>query len=66
MRTQKEYIVILNGKRIDSKGFYCAHSCVSAWTKKEALFLLAKAKKYYFNTYRLRDEIRRNTRIFCN
>ena len=66
MRTQKEYIVILNGKRIDCKGFYCAHSCVSAWTKKGALSLLAKAKKYYFNTYRLRDEIRRNTRIFCN
>lgn len=66
MRKQKEWIVILNNKRIDNNGYYSGHSCVTAWTKKGALRLLAKAKIYYFGTYRLRDEVKRNTRILCN
>ena len=47
MRRQKEWIAILNGSRIDCNGFYCGHACVTAYTKKEASRLLAKAKKYY-------------------
>jgi len=66
MKSQREWIVVLNNKRIDNNGYYCGHSCVTAWTKKEALYLLAKAKKYYFNTYKLTDELKRKTYVYYN
>ena len=66
MRKSKEWIAILNGKRIDCNGFYCSHSCVTAYTKKEAQRLLSKAKKYYFNSYKLDWQISRNTFIRHN
>ncbi len=66
MRKSKEWIAILNGKRIDSNGFYCSAPCVTAYTKKEAQRLLSKAKKYYFNSYKLDWQISRNTFIRHN
>ncbi len=66
MRNQKEWIVILNNKRIDNRGFYSGHAAVTAWTKKEAFNILSKAKKYYFNTYKLTDELKRNTYVYHN
>jgi hypothetical protein len=61
MRKSKEWIAILNGKRIDHNGFFCSAPCVTAYTKKEAKRLLSKAKKYYFNSYKLTVEVNRNT-----
>ena len=48
-----EWIVILDGKRIDNKGYFCSAQCVTAYSKKEALRILSKAKLYYFGSYRL-------------
>ena len=61
MRNPKEWIAILNGKRIDCNGYYCSHAAVTAYSKKEAKRLLSKAKKYYFNSYKLTKEVLRNT-----
>jgi hypothetical protein len=47
----KEYIVSLNGRRIDSNGFYSAYG-VTASTKAEAKRLAAKAKLHYFGTFK--------------
>lgn len=58
-----EWIVVLNGTKIDCNGFYCGYSCVTAYTKKEALRILAKAKKYYFNSYRLSAGSKKNTYV---
>ncbi len=66
MRNQKEWIAILNGKRIDCNGFYSCHSSVTAYTKKDAQRLLSKAKKYYYNSYKLEWEISRKTFIRHN
>jgi hypothetical protein len=43
----KEYIVSLNGRRIDSNGFYSAYG-VTASTKADAKRLATKAKRHYF------------------
>jgi len=43
----KEYIVYLNGNRLDYNGFYCNYPCVTAYNKAEALRIYRKAKKYY-------------------
>jgi hypothetical protein len=67
MRNRKEWVAVLNGKRIDHNGIIpLMHLLRQEKKNKRALCLLAKAKMYYFNTYRLRDEVKRNTRIFCN
>jgi hypothetical protein len=66
MKKEKEWIAILNGKRIDSNGFYSGHACVTAYNKKAAIRLLSKAKLYYFGTYKISKEVRRNTNVYCN
>lgn len=50
----KEYFAVLKGKRIDCNGFFTNYG-VTANTKKEAARILAKAKKYYFGTYKVKD-----------
>jgi hypothetical protein len=66
MRHNKEWIAILNGTRINSDGFYGGYACVTAYTKKEAIRLLSKAKMYYFGTYKISKEVRRNTNVYAN
>lgn len=61
-----EWIVVLNGKRVNNAGFYCNAQCVTAYTKKEALRIFAKAKMYYFGTYRLNPIVQKNTYIKMN
>lgn len=61
-----EWIVVLNGSRVDCNGFYCGYSCVTAYSKKEALRILAKAKMYYFGSYRVNPGIKKNTYIKMN
>jgi hypothetical protein len=61
-----EWIVVLNGIRLDCNGFYCSAQCVTAYSKKEALRILAKAKMYYFGKYRLNDAIKKNTYLKYN
>jgi hypothetical protein len=61
-----EWIVVLNGSRVDCNGFYCSYSCVTAYSKKEALRILAKAKLYYFGSYRLNARTKKNTYIKMN
>ena len=61
-----EWVVYLNGNRLNHFGFYCSSSCVTAYTKKQALKILSKAKKYYFGTYRLNDAIKKNTYLKYN
>jgi hypothetical protein len=61
-----EWIVVLNGTKIDCNGFYCGYSCVTAYSKKEALRILAKAKKYYFGSYKLNSIIQKNTYVKIN
>ena len=61
-----EWIVVLNGSRVDCNGYFCYYSCVTAYSKKEALRILAKAKKYYFNSYRLSSGVKKNTYIKMN
>lgn len=61
-----EWIVILNGKRIDNKGYFCSAQCVTAYSKKEALRILSKAKMYYFGSYRLNPGTKKNTYIKMN
>lgn len=56
---KKEYFVYLNGKLINSDGFYSSYG-VTAYTKKDALRILAKAKMYYFGTYRVESYIRKS------
>lgn len=48
-----EYYAYLNGSRIDSNGY--KGQGVTAYTKKDAERILAKAKKYYHGTYRVSD-----------
>ena len=66
MRHNKEWIAILNGTRINSDGFYGGYACVTAYTKKEAIRLLSKAKMYYFGTYKIPKEVRMRTGIISN
>ena len=47
----KEYIATLNGRRIDSKGFFTSYG-VTAYTKAEAKRLAAKAKLHYYGTFK--------------
>jgi hypothetical protein len=61
-----EWTVVLNGSRLNCNGYYCSAKCVTAYSKKEALRILAKAKKYYFGTYRLNDAIKKNTYLKYN
>ena len=61
-----EWVVILDGKRLDNKGFFCSAQCVTAYSKKEAIRILAKAKLYYFGSYRLDFRSKKNTYIKMN
>ena len=70
MRNSKEWIAVLDGKRIDSNGFYCSEffrrTCVTSYNKKEAIRLLSKAKMHYFGTYKIPKEVRMRTDIISN
>jgi hypothetical protein len=61
-----EYIVILNGQRINNKGFFCSSPCVTAQTFGEAKRILSKAKMYYYATFKLDKEKAKLTRIYKN
>lgn len=61
-----EWIVVLNGSRLNCNGYYCSAQCVTAYSKKEALRILAKAKMYYFGSYRVNPGIKKNTYLKYN
>lgn len=54
-----EYFAYLGGRLINSDGFYCQYG-VTAYTKKDAMRILAKAKRYYYGTYRIEGYIRKS------
>ena len=54
-----EYFAYLGGRLINSDGFYCQYG-VTAYTMKDAKRILAKAKLYYFGTYRTEGYIRKS------
>ena len=58
-----EWIVVLNNSRLNCNGYYCSAQCVTAYSKKEALRILSKAKMYYFGSYRVNPGIKKNTYV---
>jgi len=55
----REYFAYLGGIPIGSDGYYCRYG-VTAYTLKDAKRILAKAKMYYFGTYRVEGYIRKS------